>query len=36
LKRLELSEDKEAKEYLRYTQGQMLNGGFTMQQMFEG
>lgn len=36
IKRLELSDDPAAKEYLRYTNAQMLNGGFTMQAMFTG
>lgn len=37
-KRLELSaaDDPAAAEYLRYTSAQMLEGGFTHQQMFDG
>ncbi|KAG2496004.1 hypothetical protein HYH03_005926 [Edaphochlamys debaryana] len=36
IKRLELSQDPAAKEYLRSTNAQMLEGGFTLQQMFMG
>eukprot|EP00879_Flechtneria_rotunda_P021725 GHRR01022909.1.p1 GENE.GHRR01022909.1~~GHRR01022909.1.p1 ORF type:complete len:149 (+),score=21.33 GHRR01022909.1:1044-1490(+) len=36
MKRLELCDDPAAKEYLRYTNAQMLEGGFTLQAMFEG
>lgn len=36
IKRLELSEDAAAKEYLRFTNAQMLEGGFTMPVMFRG
>jgi uncharacterized protein YneR len=36
MKRLELCDDPAAREYLRYTNAQMLEGGFTMQVMFEG
>lgn len=36
MKRLELSDDPAAKEYLRATNAQMLEGGFTMGAMFEG
>ena len=36
MKRLELCDDAAAKEYLRYTNAQMLEGGFTLQAMFEG
>lgn len=36
MKRLELCDDKNAKEYLRYVNAQMMEGGFTMQQMFQG
>jgi hypothetical protein len=36
MKRLELSGDEFAREYLRYTNAQMLNGGFTLQTMFLG
>jgi hypothetical protein len=31
LKRLELAEDPASREFLRFMQAQMLNGGFTMQ-----
>ncbi|KXZ45660.1 hypothetical protein GPECTOR_52g59 [Gonium pectorale] len=36
IKRLELSQDPAAKEYLRTTNAQMLEGGFTLPQMFMG
>lgn len=36
IKRLELSQDPAAKEYLRSTNAQMLEGGFTLSQMFSG
>mmetsp|Transcript_36887 Transcript_36887/g.82035 ORF Transcript_36887/g.82035 Transcript_36887/m.82035 type:complete len:274 (+) Transcript_36887:119-940(+) len=36
IKRLELSDDPGAKEYLRITNAQMLEGGFTLQAMFMG
>lgn len=36
IKRLELSNDPAAREYLRATNAQMLEGGFTMQAMFQG
>jgi hypothetical protein len=36
MKRLELCDDPAAKEYLRYTSAQMLEGGFSYQVMFEG
>ena len=36
IKRLELCEDPAAKEYLRYTNAQMLEGGFTLAGMFSG
>ena len=36
MKRLELSEDAAARNYLLATNKQMLEGGFTMAQMFEG
>ncbi|KAG2435418.1 hypothetical protein HYH02_011919 [Chlamydomonas schloesseri] len=36
IKRLELSQDPAAKEYLRTTNAQMLEGGFTLNQMFAG
>jgi hypothetical protein len=36
IKRLELSGDPAAREYLRATNAQMLEGGFTLGQMFEG
>jgi hypothetical protein len=36
MKRLELCDDPAAKEYLRYTTAQMLEGGFNYQVMFEG
>ncbi|KIZ04474.1 hypothetical protein MNEG_3487 [Monoraphidium neglectum] len=36
IKRLELSDDPAAREYLRATNAQMLEGGFTMQAMFQG
>jgi hypothetical protein len=36
IKRLELCEDPAAKEFLRYQNAQMLEGGFTMPQMFAG
>ena len=36
IKRLELSQDPAAKEYLRSTNAQMLEGGFTLGQMFMG
>lgn len=36
MKRLELSDDPSAREYLRATNAQMLEGGFTMQAMFQG
>lgn len=36
MKRLELCDDPAAQEYLRYTNAQMLNGGFSYGAMFEG
>ena len=36
MKRLELCDDPAAKEYLRYTTAQMMNGNFNYQIMFEG
>jgi hypothetical protein len=36
MKRLELCDDPAAKEYLRYTTAQMMEGGFNYQVMFEG
>ena len=36
IKRLELSEDPAAREYLRSMNAQMLNGGITLPQMFAG
>lgn len=36
MKRLELSGDAAARDYLRATNAQMLEGGFTLPQMFEG
>lgn len=36
MKRLELCDDPAAQEYLRYTNAQMLEGGFTLQVMFQG
>jgi hypothetical protein len=38
MKRLELAgaDDPAAAEYLRYTNAQMLEGGFTLAAMFEG
>eukprot|EP00197_Chlamydomonas_leiostraca_P002988 CAMPEP_0202867382 /NCGR_PEP_ID=MMETSP1391-20130828/9315_1 /ASSEMBLY_ACC=CAM_ASM_000867 /TAXON_ID=1034604 /ORGANISM="Chlamydomonas leiostraca, Strain SAG 11-49" /LENGTH=283 /DNA_ID=CAMNT_0049547425 /DNA_START=91 /DNA_END=942 /DNA_ORIENTATION=+ len=36
IKRLELSDDPAAREYLRSTNAQMLNGGFTLKAMFDG
>jgi hypothetical protein len=36
MKRLELSDDPAAREYLRATNAQMLEGGFTLQAMFQG
>lgn len=36
IKRLELADDPAAREYLRATNAQMLEGGFTMQAMFQG
>ncbi|GFR44845.1 hypothetical protein Agub_g6188, partial [Astrephomene gubernaculifera] len=36
IKRLELSQDPAAREYLRSTNAQMLEGGFTLNQMFVG
>jgi hypothetical protein len=36
IKRLELSQDPAAREYLRSMNAQMLNGGITLPQMFEG
>ncbi|GBF96739.1 hypothetical protein Rsub_09481 [Raphidocelis subcapitata] len=36
MKRLELSDDPAAREYLRATNAQMLEGGFTLAAMFQG
>jgi hypothetical protein len=36
MKRLELCDDPAAKEYLRYTTAQMMNGNFNYSIMFEG
>ncbi len=36
IKRLELSQDPAAREYLRYNSAQMLEGGLSYKQMFEG
>jgi hypothetical protein len=36
MKRLELSDDPAAREYLRATNAQMLEGGFSMSVMFQG
>ncbi|KAG1659899.1 hypothetical protein FOA52_006605 [Chlamydomonas sp. UWO 241] len=36
IKRLELSQDPGAREYLRHTNAQMLEGGFTLPAMFSG
>eukprot|EP00877_Chromochloris_zofingiensis_P007094 jgi/Chrzof1/2638/Cz11g23130.t1 len=36
MKRLDLSDDPNAKEFLRYTNAQMLEGGFSWHTMFEG
>ncbi|EFJ45144.1 hypothetical protein VOLCADRAFT_106101 [Volvox carteri f. nagariensis] len=36
IKRLELSQDPAAREFLRFTTAQMLEGGFTYSQMFSG
>jgi hypothetical protein len=36
MKRLELCDDPAAKEYLRYTTAQMMEGGFSYKAMFDG
>jgi hypothetical protein len=36
MKRLELSDDPAAKEFLRVTNAQMLNGGLTVKALFTG